>query len=644
MFREKNFGMNRRKIITSMVMFLVFGSMPYLIVSGFVAAGNSTFFIPTTLTGSETGRISSTISSSYTEGKLPSASGNTIPDHPGAIDEFKFGDGEPLPNTGYLSGADYNLFWMIHISDTQDCWSKESNTRKVEYFLNTTVPLIQPTFTLNTGDLVDSDYTEFFNRVPGQRLWEWEIYNKTFSENEANYTNYFDIIGNHDIYNDSRFDFYINYSISGQYFKTDQYLVNLNLPWGKYSFYYLSVPEDYGLEFPFALGGHMSKKEMAWFETKLEQNQDANLSFALGHMPPHQVFSALSPSGKMFIPLMNSYNVDYFGCGHEHMNTYQNIGGMAAVEVPQFDEEEGCYKIIAVDNDGISTSYQVGNQFPVGIITSPIDFHHAIGDYDMNKLQDVQKIRALAWDPDGVDSVEWRADGSGTWNLMTNVNGPLFEASFDSDLINGKKHTIEIKINSGSDTKIESIIFKSTGSMFFGWNEAIPLIILAFVGIVIVLPLTKFVLRRKDPEKYKHKPGYEPDMLQAKYGLIKFLILTFAPMAFTLAYDNTLTAVFSFWMIAKVGFIYTDIIMLFAAAIYITGIVPIFLHLSPKLAGRNIPWIFISLLFEGVLSAFFILRYPLIGLILPGYYGCIILDLLLLKRSVYLQKSRETKI
>lgn len=612
--------MKKNRVKELIAIFLLFGCLPFLIISGFFFAGTSSFYIPF-----------------YSE--IPSSSGSGIPNHPGAIDEFKFGDGEALPSSGFMNGLDYNIFWMIHITDTQDCWEKESNTQKIEYFLNTTVPLIQPVFTVNTGDLVDSEYSKFFTRVPGQRLWEWEAYNKTFAENGANYTNYFDIIGNHDIYNDPKFDYYINYSISGQYFKTDQYLVNLNLPWGKYSLYFLSVPEDYGLEFPYAFGGYMSAKELAWFEDKLIANRDANLSFAFGHMPPHQVFSALSPSGKMFIDLMKAYNIDYYGCGHEHTNSYQNIGGIAAVETPQFDEDNGCYKIIAIDNDGISTSYQTGNKYPVGIITSPIDYHYAIGDYDLNKLQTINKIRALAWDPDGVDSVEWRADASSSWIMMNQIDGPLYEADLPSTLIDGSKHTIEIKITSGSDMKIESIVYQSTGTLFFGWNEAIPLIIIAFIGLVIVLPISKFILRRKNPEKYKHKPGYEPDMHLAKLGFVKFLVLTFAPMAMSLAYNNSLTAVFSFWMIASVGFIYTDIILMFAAAIYLTGILPVMLNLSPKKAHLNIFWQTISLIFEGVLSAFFILRYGLIGLILPGYYACIILDLKIMKRSKIIHQS-----
>lgn len=571
----------------------------------------------------------------------PESSAGLIPDYPSATDELKFGDGNDLPNDGYLSGPDYSIFWWIHITDTQNVWAHDDRVRNLEYVLNTSIPTIKPTFTINTGDLVDSDYDEFLGRNPGQRTWEWELYNKTFADNGMNYSNFFDIVGNHDIYRDPRYDYYINYSISGQHFKTDQFVVNLEFPWGKYSFYLLSVTEDYGIEFPFALGGYMSKGEMAWFENSLIENKDANLSFAFGHQPAHQVFSALSPSGKMFIPLMKKYGVDFYGCGHEHINTYQNIGGIAAVETQQFQEDAGSYRIVAIDNDGISTSFQTGTEFPVGIITSPVGINYAIGDYDMQKHEDPAKIRALAWDPDGVDSVEWRADAADTWTTMTNVEGPLYEAAFDSSLADDDEHEIEIKITSDSETKIESIVYRSKRGFFFGWNEAIPFIVASFIGIVFVIPLTKFIKRKKNPEKYGRKPGHAADPYQSKLLVMKLIVLLVCPMAFGYIFAESVTAVFSLFMIAQVGFIYTDVVLLFFAPVAIFGVLLVSSHLSKRRALGAVPWLFLSLLVEVFLVVFYILRTPAIGWIAPGYYLCIFLDVLMIKRAVYLRRRES---
>ncbi|MBD3354246.1 MAG: hypothetical protein GF364_22380 [Candidatus Lokiarchaeota archaeon] len=617
-----------RKLWISAILWMIFGSAPL-----FLFMGNY-------LNSEYNGQYPLSFFSNHNV----ETSGNVIPDYPDAKDELKFGNGEDLPNNGYLSGTDYNIFWWIHITDTQNVWVSESRINDMIFFLDNVIPLVKPTFTINTGDLVDSDYAEFILRSGGQRQWEWELYNSTFAEHNMNYTNFFDIVGNHDIYQDPEFDYYINYSISGQYFKTDQFLVNLIFPWGKYSFYQLSVTEDYGIEYPFALGGHMSKSEMAWFEGKLMQNEDANLSFAFGHQPPHQVFSALSPSGKMFIPLMKRYHVDYFGCGHEHINTYQNIGGIASVETQQFKRDSGCYRIVSIDNDGIATSFQTGREFPIGIITNPIDIHHAIGDYDMEKHANPNKVRALAWDPSGINKVEWRADSSESWTLMNPVEGPLYDATFDTSLIDGKEHSIEIKItNNEADTKIESIVYKSTPKFFFGWNEGIPFLIASFIAIVFVIPITKFILRRKYPERHGHKEGNEIDMHQAKLLFIKFLILLCVPLTFTFVYNNSLTVVFSLFLIAKVGFIYTDIPLLFFAATAFVGLLPVALNLGKKQEHLAIPWLFLSLIIIGFSLVFYIAKYPTISWISPGFYLSGAMDVLMIIRAINIRRAIKNR-
>ncbi|MHA1339739.1 MAG: metallophosphoesterase [Promethearchaeota archaeon] len=650
----------RFSIIKVIVMFWIVGILPILFFISINSSslGNYAFYIPlySNLNIANCCNFNAPNSNSQYSvvanfNNMPDASHWKLPTDPSFKDEFSFGNGGDinLPSRGFLNSSDYKIFWWLHISDTQNCWAESEYLEYIKYFFNITVPLINPLFTINTGDLVDSDYSKFFSRVSGQRLWEWQLYNQTLRENGVNHTNYFDILGNHDVYGDEYYEYYLNYSISGSFFKTDQFVVNVRFSWGNYTFYFLSAPDDYGLEFPFVMGGFMGRHELSWLENKLDKYPTSNLTFAFGHQPIHQIFSGLSPSGKMLIPLLTSKGVDFHACGHEHKNSYQNVRGMACVETKQFHKDKGCYKIIAIDNDGISTSFQVGQKFPIGIITSPIDYHYSSGDYDENKLQNVDKVRALVWDPLGVNSVYWRSDENETWSSMTHIEGPLYQANFDQNLIDGKTHKIEVQINGNSGIKTESIIYRSVVMPFFGWNEMIPILIAAFIGLVFVLPITKFILRRKNPEKYGRKPGHELDMKQAKLVFIKFIILTICPYAFSLAFADSLSVVFTFFIIANVEnhltFIYADILLFIAATYYLVGILPVVLNLDRSIIKRGvIPWLFLSLIFEATFFIFYFNRYSIIGLIQPGNYLMIVLDILMIKNAfkvATVEKSRN---
>jgi hypothetical protein len=83
-----------------------------------------------------------------------------------------------------------------------------------------------------------------------------------------NETVYMDVIGNHDTYRDPGTSRYLNYSISGEYFKSTEFAVRLVFPFGNYSFLGLPIPQDYGLEYPFSLGGFMNQTELDWLESK----------------------------------------------------------------------------------------------------------------------------------------------------------------------------------------------------------------------------------------------------------------------------------------------------------------------------------------------------------------------------------------
>lgn len=571
-------------------------------------------------------------------------------------DELVLNEGENLTNQGKVKNNDYKIFWFIQITDTQSIWMEwggderrdpeDGSIKNVKYFFNETQNTIKPVFIVNTGDLVDSDYHNFFLRNRGQLLDEWSYYNETITERGMNSTFYFDIPGNHDVYRDPLCAYYLNYSMSGSFFGTDQFLVNINFTWGNYSFYFLSTPEDYGLEYPFALGGKFGKNEINWFQNKLVANANNNLSFAFGHHPPLEIISCRASTGQNFINLLRDYQIKAYFCGHGHMETYQDIYGVAAVETGKFSHDWGTYRIVAVDEDRVSTVQQIGQHWPVGIITNPIDEKFAIGKYDMQKHMNPQKIRALAWDPLGVTSVEWRSDRNPTWTLMNEIIGdPLWEADFDNSLIDGKKHLIEIRINGGSGTKIESIIYSASMIYHFGWTQGIYIITSLFIGLVVVLPMIKYFLSHKGfkgTRKFIKKKEDEADKIQTKLVLIKFLFVLILPIALPPIYNETIIVMFPFFMISSAGIIINDVPMLLTAIIGVPSIGFQVLNLSKRKAKWMSLTAYLSMLITILLAAFFILHFGLLGAILPSYYVVFLLDYKILKRSKQMRNPLST--
>ena len=339
----------------------------------------------------------------------------------------------------------------------------DSRVIKMRTFLNTTQKIIAPLFIVNTGDLVDSAYESDFYRTQGQKIEEWIYYNETMQEFGMNSSYYFDMVGNHDIYRDPGFTYFLNYSVSGSAFKTDQYMITADLGFGKYSFFTLSTPENNGLEFPFALGGMLSKAELDWFEGKLEQKgKYSNWSFVFGHHPIDELYSKKSASGKAITDIFEFYGVDMYLFGHGHENRFDQLGSAVAYETAKLDEREGYYRIVVVDNDGLSTTEQPGSVWPAGIITTPTDTRNTRSEKDLQRNAALTKIRALAWDLTAIRSIEWRADRSGPWIPMNSIEGPLYEADFNSSLKDSREHLIEIRITSIDDRQTtKSITFCS---------------------------------------------------------------------------------------------------------------------------------------------------------------------------------------
>jgi len=387
-----------------------------------------------------------------------------------------------LCNNGFISFHDYKLFWFIHISDTQYLWYNDGNIAEFYAFLNETYKEIKPVFIYHTGDIVDANF------FIGQDKTEWERYRKALYDTNMNSSIYMDVIGNHDAIRDANSTFFLNYSMMGCSFNTTQYSFNKSFTFGNYAFIGLNTAKKSYDFFEYAYQGFLSSSELDWYENELKRFKDFDKIFVFGHHPPsyplfYEIKSEKSSSGKDFNELNEEYNVPFYLSGHVHENSFRYLNELLTITTTNFDQMGGTYRIIALDNNRLSTSIECVGRWPQGIITYPPD--------DFN--QKVDKIRVLAWDPHGISSVKWSFYSIEKENQITNwkplikvdPNEPLWEGDLVSHF-NGK-FKLQVKVEGGSGEVIKEIIFNSLNDDAFEFSIIFIFIIIALISISIII-------------------------------------------------------------------------------------------------------------------------------------------------------------
>ncbi|MFX1374584.1 MAG: metallophosphoesterase family protein [Promethearchaeota archaeon] len=384
-------------------------------------------------------------------------------------------------NNGFIVSHNYKLFWFIHISDTQFIWYNNSKISEFYQFLNETNKEISPLFIYHTGDIVQADFSF------GQDKIEWERYKNALFENNINASNYMDVIGNHDAIRDPNSIYFLNYSIMGQFFNTTQYSFNKSFTFGNYAFIGLNTAKSSYTLLEYSFQGFLSSNELDWYEKELEKYKDFDKIFVFGHHPPsyplfYHIKSENSSSGKDFNELNDEYNVPFYFSGHVHENSVRYFNELLTITTANFDKEGGTYRIIALDNNRLSTSIEYVGRWPQGIITHP----------QSESNQRIDKIRVLAWDPQGISSIKWSINDIEKelqitdWKPLINVNSnePLWEG--DLAFHSKGKYKLKVKVEGGSGEVIKEIILNLKSE----WELTVFII---FTFIIITLISTSII-------------------------------------------------------------------------------------------------------------------------------------------------------
>ncbi|MFX1313064.1 MAG: metallophosphoesterase family protein [Promethearchaeota archaeon] len=409
-------------------------------------------------------------------------------------------------NNGFISNDEYNIIWFIQISDTQFLWYDDKKIADFYKFLNETYRIIKPLFIYNTGDLVDASYGLQQNKQ------EWLLYKKALEDNNMNSSIYMDIIGNHDAINDPNFTYFLNYSLGGRTFNVTQYSFNKTFSFGKYAFIGLNTAKELYNMFEFSFQGFLSSKEMDWYENELKKYDNFSNIFVFGHHPPnyppfYRIISEENFNGKDFYKLNREYNVSFYLSGHIHINTFQYYNELLTITTANFDQENGTYRIISLDNNHLSTCLGYLGDWPQALITYP-----ASEQYLFEDLNDIKKIRILAWDPEEIKSVKWSLfNTQGDYQLIhwkslkrISNNVELWEGYLDFNYRGNLLLKIQVEGNSG--TKIMELKYnvKNQISTFSLFIAILMTFGLAAISITITYYLS--IQTNKNKKKGRNKP------------------------------------------------------------------------------------------------------------------------------------------
>ncbi|MBU4316720.1 MAG: metallophosphoesterase [Proteobacteria bacterium] len=382
---------------------------------------------------------------------------------------------------GHPESAEYRedndrLFWFIQISDLHIGTSGSTDTDNLTWVVTEAKDVIRPEFIVATGDLTDSTNGGIIPNGP--YLSEWSAYQAIVTDAGMTPDFFFDIPGNHDHYNDKNFSYYLNNSIQGISTGQTQASWQKDFSFGSYHFLAVNTAGNDGASFSISgptYGDHagLDREELDFIEDEFMAHQDADLTMVFGHHPlpqrPTGVSSDtyISYGDTQFINLMETYGVSMYAYGHTHqyregLLPTDNSQSVLDLNIRPLGKDPlngtYAYQVIAIDCNGIATAQQPAGIWPAVLITAPMDVKLGADEnpyaYSVNDLNP-KPIRALVFDKNPVTSMQYRIDG-GTWNPMTHVNGPLWNALWNEPEILDKEHTLEVQAT-GSTTRSHTI-------------------------------------------------------------------------------------------------------------------------------------------------------------------------------------------
>ena len=313
-------------------------------------------------------------------------------------------------------GDPNNVFWFVHISDLHIGKSTDQSDN-LEHFISN-MSIIKPVIITASGDLTDS--SNCLNVPPigpclpngdnNDKTMEWLEYRRIIDWPDPWFDAfkqiYKDISGNHDRYRDADWNLYNRYSNLGSLNPPGQFAESIDINYGKHLFLGINTCDEQPVPFSLSSGISdipvFSEVESTYASNKMvdfKKLPDSKLAFVFGHhyirTYDTEIFGGLdwrdglpglydrrfTPSDRGATRLKNMLNdnkASVYFFGHTHRNDVfwedgQDFKHSSLVINTGSLGENGEYRLVAVDNGGISTRISNIDHFPVVLITSPVD-------------------------------------------------------------------------------------------------------------------------------------------------------------------------------------------------------------------------------------------------------------------------------
>ena len=374
------------------------------------------------------------------------------------------------PHAAYYSADNDKIFWFIQVTDTHIGARGSQDSDNLLWLVTQGKNIVNPEFIVVSGDLTDSTNGNWLGLPNGPYQAEWDEYRSILSQGNIDSSNYYDLPGNHDAYNDQYFNYYLSNSIQGQGTNATQVSWTRQFSYGKYHFLGVNTADNTGDSFslfwPWGDYAGLDTDELSYIQDDLSLNTDANLTFVFGHHPVTDTGDAqdtwLYYGASDFLGLIDQHTASLYGYGHTHQyseelfkgDTYTGYmagDGFVYLNISSLGKStENNFSVIAIDCNGVATKTQNMGVWPLVLITTPVN--HDLGGVSNPYSYTVPNaasnpIRALVFDNRAISQVQYRVDNDSQWHPMQPVVGNpyLWEAMWDGSAAAEGGHTIQVQ-------------------------------------------------------------------------------------------------------------------------------------------------------------------------------------------------------
>lgn len=369
------------------------------------------------------------------------------------------------PRGAFYSPDTDKVFWFIHFADIHIGARGTQDSANLTWLVTTGKSVVAPAFMVAAGDLTDSTNGSWLGWPNGPYQAEWDEY-KSILNNRVTASDYYDLPGNHDAYNDRYFAYYLANSVQGRATNRTQHSWTHSL--GTRTYHFLGVNSSanngaaFSLSFPYGDYAGLDETELGYISQALYDNRAADLTLVFGHHPVTDTGVSgdtwLFYGHREFIGALDGYAGSLYGYGHTHRysdvlfkgNSYTGTmtnDGVRYLNISSLGKASSShYSVIAIDCNGVSAVAANVNQWPVVLITAPVAKGPNPYAYTV-PANAGNPIRALVFDANNVTSVRCRVDGGGTWYTMSPVvgNPRLWAGTWDAAGLAAGDHTITVE-------------------------------------------------------------------------------------------------------------------------------------------------------------------------------------------------------